>query len=351
MIKSGPLAQPSYAEAILPSAVICAAMMASATVTARFGGPSPLELFPEYVGAAAICAISSILVFIFLRVGVLAKTKPDRPLAIVVAELRPKFPLLLLPVLVTPAFLAAFTAAKTAIPTLVGFRYDHLLANLDSAIFGTDPWRLTHALIGPEGTRIIQFAYVAVWITALAFSQAMLPLFASRKLVAQFFTSRLLTWFVGGFVFAYLFPAAGPIFVDIADPTLLGRFAPLKMHIATLLPAGAPFLHGPVYLEEGIKSGTAYSGGGISAMPSIHIAVVTTYVLASRGTKWLFPSCLFASVILVGSIHSGYHYFVDSVVAATISVMCWKTVELFYARLNDTDTGAASDRAATALVR
>jgi hypothetical protein len=197
-------------------------------------------------------------------------------------------------------------------------------------------------LIGPIGTQIIEFFYVGVWVSALAYSQALIPIFCSREFAAQFFTSRLLTWFVAGFVFAYAVPAAGPIFVDLADPTLVPRFAPLKAHLATMLSPSSPFINGPIYLEHGIRSGTAYSGGGISAMPSIHIAASTTYILAARGTKWFVPACLFATVILIGSIHSGYHYFVDSLVASSIAVISWKCVELFYAYLATRPAGAVN---------
>lgn len=324
----------SVSQTIVPSAAIAAAMLVGATITARLGGPSPVRLLPEYVAAAAGCAISAILVFVFIRVAALAKTRADRPLAVVFGELRPRLPLLIFPVLVAPTFLSAFTAAKSAIPRLVGFRYDRLFANLDAAVFRTDPWRVTHLFIGSLGTRTIEFFYVAVWVTALAYSQAFIPLYARRTLVAQFFTAMLLTWFVAGFILAYAIPAAGPVFVQLADPTLIGRFAPLKSHLATLLSASSPFISGPKYLEAGISSGTAYSGGGISAMPSVHIATVTTYALASRGTKWFLPTCLFAAIIVIGSVHSGYHYFVDGVVAVVVAVLCWKAVELFYAILD-----------------
>lgn len=315
---------------VLPIAITIA-MLVGATITAHLGGPSPVELLPEYVAAAAGCGASAILVFIFIRIAALARIRADRPLAVVFGELRPKLPYLILPVLVTPTFLSAFTAAKSAIPRLVGFRYDRLFANMDAAIFGTDPWRLTHLLIGSLGTKTIEFFYVAVWITALAYSQVFIPLYARRTLIARFFTAMLLTWFIAGFVLAYAIPAAGPVFVELADPTLDARFAPLKSHLAELLSPSAPFISGPKYLLAGIASGTAYSGGGISAMPSMHIAVVTVYVLAARGTKWFLPAVLFAAIILVGSVHSGYHYFVDSVVGAAVALLCWKLTELFYA--------------------
>ena len=317
-------------DAIWPPAVICAAMVLGSAITHELGGPSPLPLLGGYVAAALGCTIFCMLVYVFLRIVALWRIGADKPLSIVAGELAPKIPLLTLPVLISPIFLAAFTAAKSAIPMLVGFRYDHLLANLDAAVFLTDPWRITHRFIGPVGTEVIQFFYVAIWVSALALSQAAIPIFASRKRVGIFFTAMLLTWFMAGFLIAYALPAAGPVFVNLSDPSLVSRFSPLTADLGRLLPPGSPFLHGPVYLEEGIKSGTAYSGGGISAMPSMHIAVVTIYVLAARRTFWFAPACLFALIIFIGSIHSGYHYAMDAAVAVPVAVLCWNATTILY---------------------
>jgi hypothetical protein len=158
----------------------------------------------------------------------------------------------------------------------------------------------------------------------------MIPLFASRRFVGIFFAATLMTWFFGGFVGAYLLPAAGPTFVHLADPSLIPRFEPLKEHLAMLLPPGSPFLNGRHYLEEGIRTGKAYSGGGISAMPSMHIASVTLLVLAARGTCLLIPASLFAAVIFIGSIHAGYHYVVDAPVAVAIASACWLLAESLF---------------------
>lgn len=319
-------------DAIWPPAAICAAMVLGSAITHALGGPSPLPLLDGYVAAAFGCTVLCTLVYVFLRIIALWKIGADKPLSIVAAELAPKIPLLVLPIVISPIFLAAFTAAKSAIPTLVGFRYDHLLADLDAAVFLTDPWRITHMFIGRVGTTVIQFFYVAVWVSALALSQAAIPIFASRRRVGVFFTAMLLTWFVAGFLIAYALPAAGPVFVNMSDPSLLSRFSPLTTDLARLLPPGSPFLHGPIYLEEGIKSGTAYSGGGISAMPSMHIAVVTIYVLASRRTLWFAPACLFALIIFIGSIHSGYHYAMDAAIAIPVAILCWHAATKLHRR-------------------
>ncbi|HEX4801455.1 MAG TPA: hypothetical protein VFU91_09805, partial [Sphingomicrobium sp.] len=47
-----------------------------------------------------------------------------------------------------PITAGAFSAMKGAIPVAVPFYLDPALTRLDRAVFGTDPWRLTHAAFG-----------------------------------------------------------------------------------------------------------------------------------------------------------------------------------------------------------
>jgi len=322
--------------ALIP-VLIAAAMLAASSITSTLGGPSPIRLFPEYVGKAFSLEVVAVLCFVFIRVAGLARIRAERPLTMVWSELRPRLPLLVLPVLIFPIFLAAFTAVKSAIPRLVGFHFDRLLADADTLLLGQDAWRFTHAVIGPAATQVIQYLYVWGWIAVVGYTRALVPLFASRRFTAVFFAASLMTWFLAGFVGAYLLTAAGPIFAHLADPSLVPRFMPLKTHLAAMLPPGSPFLNGPLYLEEGIRTGQAFSGGGISAMPSMHVATVTLLVMASRQTRFLVPACIFAGVIFVGSIHSGYHYAMDAVVAAGITILCWRVAEgIFPARDSST---------------
>jgi hypothetical protein len=305
-------------------------MLAVSYITSALGGPSPIALFPDYIGKAFSVEVVAVLCFVFIRVAALARIRADRPLAVVWSELRPRLPSLALPVIIFPIFLAAFTAVKSAIPRLVGFHFDRLFANADALLLGQDAWRVTHALIGPGATEVLQYLYVWGWIAVVGYTRAMVPLFASRRFTGVFYAASLMTWFFAGFVAAYLLSSAGPIFAHLADPSLAPRFAPMKAHLATILPAGSPFLNGPLYLEEGIRTGQAYSGGGISAMPSMHVATVTLLIMASRQTRFFLPACLFAGVIFVGSIHSGYHYVVDALVAAVITIVCWRIAERIF---------------------
>ena len=77
------------------------------------------------------------------------------------------------------------------------------------------------------------------------------------------------------------------------------------------------------YLASQYGKHIANPGAGISAMPSMHIAVVTIYVLIARRTIWLLPACCFWIVIFVFSAFSGYHYWWDGIIAVVVTLSCW----------------------------
>jgi hypothetical protein len=65
-------------------------------------------------------------------------------------------------------------------------------------------------------------------------------------------------------------------------------------------------------------------GGGISAMPSMHIAVTAIYVFAAWGHRyWQQATIAFAAIIWLGSVYFGYHYVTDGPVAFAIAGVCW----------------------------
>lgn len=309
--------------------VICSAMLfVSGTIWTQ-GGSSPIGVLWVYFSAAFAATLTSVAVFALVELVRLFRSRADNPTRALLAKLKGKLPILVFPAVILPLFLSGYTAAKSSIPTMVGFRYDALFANMDAAIFGTDPWQITHAFIAPLGTAVIAMIYGPVWIAVLAHSKAMVGLFASRRFAVTFYTATLLTWFVGGFVFAYLLSAAGPIFTDLNG--MEWRFVGLRANLVEDVGVGSAFLSGPAYLMDGIGQ-DAYAAGGISAMPSMHMAACSLYCLASRGTRWFVPACLFWVVIFVGSVHSGYHYAVDAPVAAVIAYVAWRIARITTAR-------------------
>jgi hypothetical protein len=273
------------------------------------------------------------MVWAFIEVAKLARTKADRPLQIVWRKLPDRLELIALPCLVFPLFLAGFTTAKTAIPFLVGFHWDRFWADADFLLFGVDPWQITHAFTSVSVSHGWAFFYTFAWGAVLIFTNGFLAIYGERRFVATFFTAMMLTWLLGGWLMAYASSAAGPVFAHLADPTLAARFAPLRESLNQILPAEGGVRLTQAYLANAIDAKIAVRGGGISAMPSMHLGAASIYVVAAIRTRWLWPAFIFWFLTFFGSVHFGYHYAVDGLAAAAIAVLCWKASAAYFARL------------------
>jgi membrane-associated phospholipid phosphatase len=140
----------------------------------------------------------------------------------------------------------------------------------------------------------------------------------------------MLSWLVGGIVMAFSISAAGPIFAPLTDPELAPRFAPLKAQLLRLLGEDDLVMKSQRYLAAGMTSRIALKGGGVSAMPSMHMATATLLVIAAWRTRWLWLALLFWSLTFFGSVYLGYHYAVDAPVAAVVAALCWFIVRKFF---------------------
>ena len=280
------------------------------------------RLFLPYFIAGAGATSLACLTFTFIEVAKLARKLADRPMAIVAQKLRERLPLLILPALILPLFMSGFTAAKSAIPFLVGYSWDSVWAAADRLIFGEDVWRLTHRLLGTSSSRVWEWFYTSGWGYVLFCSAPFVALYARHRTIGVFFTAMFATWLIGGVALAYACSSAGPVFAGAFDPSLAPRFAELR-HFITVDLAGGPIQQTQLYLERAVQSHAALKGGGISAMPSMHLGAAAIYVLASRGTRFHIPAIAFWILIFVGSGYFGYHYWVDGIAGALIAFLCW----------------------------
>ena len=75
----------------------------------------------------------------------------------------------------------------------------------------------------------------------------------------------------------------------------------------------------------GQMPGSPYTG--ISAMPSIHVAMPLVYALTARATaRWLAVAFgLYGLLILLGSVHLGWHYAVDGYVSVGAVLILWRS--------------------------
>jgi hypothetical protein len=198
------------------------------------------------------------------------------------------------------------------LPIAGHFWADPYLANLDHAIFGTDPWRIANAFVG-WATPAIDWAYVS-W-GPVKFSVLLIVIAlpeGSRK------TRAMLAYFLimaSGALGQYLLPSAGPIFYG-----LLG----LGDHYAEL-----PVYHWAQsirdYLWRDYLQAGGEVGGGISAMPSMHVAIALWIALVVRAymPKAQVLGFVFFAAIVVGSVLLGWHYAVDGIAATAIASLAW----------------------------
>jgi len=103
------------------------------------------------------------------------------------------------------------------------------------------------------------------------------------------------------------------------------------------VPAGGAVRDTQEYLSTAVQSHVAVKGGGVSAMPSMHLAAAMIYILASRRTAWLLLSVPFWTVIFLCSAYFGYHYWIDDLVGSAIACICWAITARFYDRATSAD--------------
>jgi membrane-associated phospholipid phosphatase len=101
--------------------------------------------------------------------------------------------------------------------------------------------------------------------------------------------------------------------------------------IAANLPADNSLRLTQKYLAASVTAHVAFKGGGISAMPSMHLGAASIYIFAAQRTKWLVPAVLFWLTIFVLSGYFGYHYWVDGLGATVIAWLCWCASEFLFA--------------------
>ena len=129
--------------------------------------------------------------------------------------------------------------------------------------------------------------------------------------------------FLLGTVLRTLANSAGPIFYD----RLFGgdRYASLMQTIAEDF-YGRLMLQASYYLFDAYTAQNPVVGSGISAMPSIHVAVaVINALFFSSINKWAgFVAWIYAAVIMFGSVHFGWHYAIDGYVSIVSCLLIWR---------------------------
>lgn len=246
--------------------------------------------------------------------------------------------LLALPILAAwPVMALSFSLVKALIPGMVPYYLDPFLHAADRLIhFGQDPWALLQPLLGhPVVTYVIDRLY-ALWLFVVYFALLLqITSTRDRLLRMHFLLSSMLAWVLLGSVAATLLSSVGPCYYGevVGGPD---AYAPLMAYLrdtvqaAPLLGLGAPpeliavrvqDMLWDFYLQNDIGFGR-----GISAAPSLHVA--STWLIARMlQTYGRWPAIAgwsFFAVILVGSVHLGWHYALDGYISIAGAWAVWR---------------------------
>lgn len=283
--------------------------------------------------------ICGVTVWLFLLSCIVRGRTQERPVTLIASMLRDRWRSdRLLSVAIPPVFLAlllgSFSTFKQRLLPSAGFGMDPFFTEADRMLFlGVDPWRITHAIADSAwATQLIDIAYM-LWFIPMMLT-ALLSWALPAALRVRTLLSFALIWIVVGAVLAYLLPSAGPIYYGTfhSDDPFSDLNAILAAHGAALGGDGEPgllALRGQAELLEAFRSQELLLAGGISAMPSGHNALATLFALVAfrikRTLGWIFTA--FALVIGFGSVHLGWHYALDGIVAALAAWTIWWAAE------------------------
>lgn len=232
---------------------------------------------------------------------------------------RASWPAILLATLFIGTGSSLFMALKYAIPSLVPFWLDAPLAAAEARLFGADPYQRLDMLLG-WATLPVDRVY-GFWLPVqlvVLFSLVIAPPSRdkSRALVAY-----AAAWFLLGIVAAALLSSAGPIFFDQAFGGT--RFSALRPLLET---RGASMVLSTADAMWSARA-TGHPGlvAGISALPSMHVAISLWMLLAVRtlAPKAVPLAAAYLAFVWIASVQLGWHYAADGLASVAGMMAIW----------------------------
>ncbi|WOF43826.1 phosphatase PAP2 family protein [Sphingopyxis indica] len=306
---------------------------------------------------AALFMSGWILIAITHCLPELVRERPDYPIRhLWKTELGPEYrrrfnqswPILAVSIL----FFSIFSMMKSAIPLFNDFSWDARFIAWDHYLHGKDPWRILQPFVGyPLITSLLSVAY-HTWILLIYVGTIYFALYVTdRRLRLRFFISSFGIWTINGVVLAIIFSSVGPCFVG---PLLGNDHYAAQMTYLRQANESFPILVLPVQqlLLDWQLHGSHGLGRGITAMPSMHVALAFLFFLAVRQISHRLGLCflVFLLIIMIGSVHLAYHYAIDAYASLFVTFLVW-TASSVAMRGIESEGGAAKPPSAAATAK
>lgn len=316
-------------------------LLAAAVFIGSAAAVLPEKFFPLmglYIGLVPASAV----IALGIVAGHAVHASPSAPLPELRSRLSTLQPRLFVTVFISFLVLAAFTSFKVSIPAVSPFYADPYLVALDRWLHGTDPWKIVRVF--PEWmTRFVDFTYSQIWFAVALGILLNAAMFDSRAEFRRLVAMSFMIYAGLGIGLATLLSSVGPVFYDkyYADPQFPLLVKDIYQHGYAVTQIAMMD-----YLRAAASSNVFLVGTGISAMPSVHVAVAVSvaWYLSSRGPLAASIGWAFAGLIMFGSVYTGWHYAVDGYVSFLLVTMLWFGLSAYY-KLPSTFL-AAADRPA-----
>lgn len=218
---------------------------------------------------------------------------------------------------------AAFTAFKHEYANWVPFFADRILADLDHALHFGDPWRYAQSIFPATLSEPLYVLYAQLWFAEVVGAVLVAAFLEDRYARERYLSAFAATVIVLGSVVRVAGSSSGPIFYD----RIFGgaRFGDLIVSLQNSA-GGQRILRISDYLYTSYATDTSVLGTGISAMPSMHVALaVLNAIFASSLNRWAgVLAWAYAAAIMFGSVYFGWHYALDGYVSIAAVVIAWK---------------------------
>jgi hypothetical protein len=232
---------------------------------------------------------------------------------------------------VVPLFGSAFSSFKQTIPLMHDFCWDRALMRFDRALhFGHHPWRLLEFLLSHQTVLCIIDRLYMLWFLFLFVFCFHMAWTKRRSLRLCFFVSTLLVWILLGSGLGTILSSAGPCYYSQTVSVSEDPFAPLVSRLNEIHEGNFLYAVNNEYLLWKAKlEGQWWPFGGISAMPSIHLAMAALFALvAFYYNKWLGMFFVgYLIVIQIGSVILAWHYAIDGYAGIILACAIWIVVK------------------------
>lgn len=173
--------------------------------------------------------------------------------------------------------------------------------------------------------RVLDLVYSGLYYILLVSHVGLLMILPGARDRKAFVASYTSIWIVGMLIYLAL-PSWGPVFVqsDVFERCL--AFMPSTVGVQSVLYGEISSLVRDPLGPRVIRFGC------VAAFPSLHLAVVTLFALASRTVsgRWFRFNVLITVLMFIGSIVTGYHYMIDSVAGIVMACVLWPSWRYIY---------------------